>query len=311
MSLFMRRAGVLNLRLLRNSSQHPRIGVLVVIPRMHQLSKGQFIKPFSKHALLFSAHPQPQNDIQPIHEQLPSPSPHQPQPQKPFNTKTAKIVVGSIIVSCSGVWILQQYKQSQDRVNPTQETRRAIEKIRQNWILTPQNIREGRYYTMISSAFMHANVLHLGVNMYALWGFGAGAIMVYGYPGFFGLYLSSAIAASAGQLLAYKWRGQEDSGVVGASGAICGLFAAFAFALPFHQMRLMFVPMEMITGLSVWTLFSIGGVQGLWAQNLGHGAHLGGTAIGVLWWFVVMRRNPLGPVQYAKWFKYTMARLGR
>lgn len=153
--------------------------------------------------------------------------------------------------------------------------------------------------------------MHLIGNMFALWSFGPGVILMYGYPGFVGLYFSSAVVGSAAQLLAYKWKGKENVGAVGASGAISGMVAAFACAAPFHKMLLMFIPMQMITGLSLWTLFSIGGLQGWWAENLGHGAHLGGTAIGVLWWFMVMRRKPLGPTQYVKWFQHTMGRSKR
>jgi len=78
----------------------------------------------------------------------------------------------------------------------------------------------GEYYRLLSSTFVHAGLLHLGLNSVALWQVGAEVEACMGGPTFAAVYLLSGLAGSTASLLA------SDLVTVGASGAVFGLLGA-------------------------------------------------------------------------------------
>jgi membrane associated rhomboid family serine protease len=71
---------------------------------------------------------------------------------------------------------------------------------------------------------------------------------------------------------------------LGASGAVMGIFAAFAFTFPNSQMLILPIPFPIkakwaLLGLAVMDL--IGGVSSE-STGIAHFAHLGGAAIGII-----------------------------
>jgi membrane associated rhomboid family serine protease len=82
------------------------------------------------------------------------------------------------------------------------------------------SVATGEYWRMLTSAFLHAGLLHLGMNMLALYLFGPVAERVLGTGRFVATYLTLAVAASTFVYL-FADPGTET---VGASGAIFGLF---------------------------------------------------------------------------------------
>ncbi len=84
-------------------------------------------------------------------------------------------------------------------------------------------IAAGEFYRLITATFLHEGVLHIGVNMYALWIFGPQLEALLGRLRFTALYLVSGLGGAAVSY-AFAPTGQES---LGASGAIFGLFAAF------------------------------------------------------------------------------------
>src|SRR4051812_26354116 len=83
-------------------------------------------------------------------------------------------------------------------------------------------VSDGAYWQLLTSAFTHVEVWHIGFNMLALWILGPQLEMVIGRARFIALYLLSALAGSA---LVY-WASPLGSTTVGASGAIFGLMGA-------------------------------------------------------------------------------------
>ena len=61
-------------------------------------------------------------------------------------------------------------------------------------------IRDGMWYTLISSNFMHASLQHLAFNMLNLFFFGRQAEMILGLRRFLTFYLSSGIVSVAAQV---------------------------------------------------------------------------------------------------------------
>lgn len=81
-------------------------------------------------------------------------------------------------------------------------------------------IDKGQYYRLITCAFLHGGLIHLGLNMYALYALGPLVEKIYGKFKYLSIYLFSAICSS---LLSYL---MSPSISIGASGAIFGLLGA-------------------------------------------------------------------------------------
>lgn len=79
-----------------------------------------------------------------------------------------------------------------------------------------------QYYRLLTSAFLHVSLLHIGSNMLALFIIGPPLERLLGPWRFAVVYLLGALGGSAA---VYAW-GQVSTPEVGASGAIFGLFAA-------------------------------------------------------------------------------------
>ena len=82
-------------------------------------------------------------------------------------------------------------------------------------------VAQGEWWRLLSSAFLHAGLIHLGFNMLMLWWFGAPLEALLGRGRFLGVYLVSALAGSAGALLL-----TPTARTVGASGAVFGILGA-------------------------------------------------------------------------------------
>jgi membrane associated rhomboid family serine protease len=82
-----------------------------------------------------------------------------------------------------------------------------------------QAVLDGDWWTLLTSAFLHLGILHIGFNMYALWLFGPIIEQLYGHLEYLVLYLLCALGGSVLTILA-----APDTQAVGASGAIFGLF---------------------------------------------------------------------------------------
>ena len=83
-------------------------------------------------------------------------------------------------------------------------------------------IATGQYWRLLTSMFLHAGILHIGLNAYALWIFGNVVEKELGRLRFLLIYFVTGIAAGAAS---YAF-GPNSVGV-GASGAIFGVFGAF------------------------------------------------------------------------------------
>jgi membrane associated rhomboid family serine protease len=131
-------------------------------------------------------------------------------------------------------------------------------------------------WRMLTSAFLHSQgfILHIVLNMYMLWMFGQALEPLLGRIRFLAVYLLSAIGGSVGYLLLTPGYvpGQPLTGVVGASGAIFGLFGA------------MLVVQRHRGGdtRQLWVLIAINGVIGFMVPQIAWQAHLGGLITGGL-----------------------------
>ncbi len=129
-------------------------------------------------------------------------------------------------------------------------------------------IAYGEWWRIVTGGFLHAGLLHLGMNMALLWMLGKQLEPYLGRARFAALYFACLVGGSFGALVV-----SPTVGTVGASGAVFGLMGAAVVA----QRRL---------GIDVWR----NGIGGLVIINLlltfavpgiAVGAHVGGLIIGV------------------------------
>jgi len=83
-------------------------------------------------------------------------------------------------------------------------------------------VADGAYWQLMTSAFTHLEIWHIGFNMLALWVLGPQLELAIGRVRFIALYLLSALAGST---FVY-WASPEYGSTLGASGAVFGLMGA-------------------------------------------------------------------------------------
>lgn len=151
-------------------------------------------------------------------------------------------------------------------------------------------------WQLVTYAFMHGSVLHIALNMYALYMFGGLLERVMGTRRFVAYYFACLVAAALAQLVVqFLFEPDRMYPTVGASGAIFGLLGAFAMLFPQEKLMLIPIPVPIPAWLFV-TLYGaaelIFGVTGT-MSGVAHFAHLGGLAAGLvlLWAWGVRPRS--------------------
>ena len=130
-------------------------------------------------------------------------------------------------------------------------------------------VADGEIYRVITAGFLHAGLLHLGLNMFALYVLGTLLEPAIGTMRFVGIYAVSVIAGSFGALLL-----DPNELTVGASGGIFGLMAA-AFLIARHRgLDQLASQVGFFVVINLVFTFSI--------PNISIGGHLGGLIGGGL-----------------------------
>lgn len=144
----------------------------------------------------------------------------------------------------------------------------------------------GEYWRMFTSMFLHAGILHLGMNMYVLWFVGQIVERLFGAKKFLVIYLLAGIGGAINMLI---WCPTAVS--VGASGAV---FGAFGGLLAFFQLhRSEFPPrlfQERLRGILVFLLINL--FYGFLIPGIGNAAHIGGLVAGYIAGVSVMPAVP-------------------
>jgi membrane associated rhomboid family serine protease len=145
-------------------------------------------------------------------------------------------------------------------------------------------VAEGEWYRLLTSGFLHAGIIHIGFNMFALYFIGRILEPGIGTSRFVALYFASLFAGSLGALLL-----DPNALTIGASGAVFGIFGA-TFVIARHRR---------IDGLasSIGIILLLNLAITFGRPEISIGGHLGGLAAGVLCAFVIVagERGMLGP----------------
>ena len=155
-------------------------------------------------------------------------------------------------------------------------------------------------FTILTSMFLHGGWLHLGFNMLTLWIFGNNVEDALGRVRFLLFYVLSGIVAATAQTLASAASGDVLVPMVGASGAIAGVLAAYLVLFPYARVltaviivifvRLLYLPARFfILGWFVLQVLSavFGGSPG---GGVAVFAHIGGFIAGFLLVKLIGRR---------------------
>jgi len=135
-------------------------------------------------------------------------------------------------------------------------------------------------YQLVTHMFAHdpTNFFHILFNMYALWMFGSVLERVWGPKRFLIFYLACGLGAGLAQMFV-------GAPAIGASGAVMGLLAAFAYLFPNTQFFIIPFPFPIKAKYLVAIYAAIdlfGGLHPGAADNIAHFAHLGGMVMGFI-----------------------------
>lgn len=139
--------------------------------------------------------------------------------------------------------------------------------------------------TLVTSMFFHASWVHLLGNMLFLWVFADNIEDVYGYVGFAVFYL---LAGVSGGLLHVVMMPHSVQPLIGASGAVSGVLAAYVVLYPKARVWILLfmripVPLPAIWVLGGWFLLQVFNLAASFhGQDIAWWDHIGGFAFGLI-----------------------------
>ena len=160
-----------------------------------------------------------------------------------------------------------------------------------NFLVSWDTLHEGRYWSLITSAFSHNMLWHLFLNMFVFLNFGLIVEQTLGSIRFLIFYLFASIASSLSHSIICAFvLHQPELLALGASGAVSAVVLLFALFYPQHKVYFFgFIPLP-----AIWAVVIISGLDflGLVSQAkgtnspIGYGAHLGGALSGLIYYLI-------------------------
>jgi len=132
--------------------------------------------------------------------------------------------------------------------------------------LSPVVVASGQYWRLVASGFLHASVIHIGLNMVSLYVLGKSLESLLGASRFLAVYLTALLGGSAAIMLF----SEPASVSIGASGAIFGLLGGLLVV--YKRFKLDMRQLMIVLAINLFISFRIAGIS--WQ------AHIGGLLIG-------------------------------
>jgi len=197
------------------------------------------------------------------------------------------------------------------------------EAFARQWGLVPARLFGdpiGAIPTVVTSMFMHGSVAHILGNMLYLWIFGDNVEDAMGHGRYLLFYLAGGMCAAAAQVLANP---MSSLPMVGASGAIASVLAAYVFLYPsspitvINPVPLLWLFWGLFLYFPAWLVIGLWFIVNLWDAlvNTAQGgvafmAHVGGFIGGAaLWRAFVSGRNRVA--DYTPWQRLAKPRRPR
>lgn len=246
-------------------------------------------------------------------------------PESFWARNKSTIVIGGVIGLCCGTYF---YQWTAEKI-AEQGDHTWNDQLQQNLISSAKNIREGRWWVVLTSSFAHGDLVHLCINMYCLWIFGTSLVHGLGVSCFMGLWAVSAVSCSAAQIYwqntqerlrretaGRRWERPEQfsvlgipisreravaiagasgslephyGGSIGASGVLCGLTGTLLCLAPRMRVLVFFLSAPLWSTQLIFVVGSMYCMATGSVQLLGHAGHLGGMVAGVVYYYGVAR----------------------
>ncbi len=158
-------------------------------------------------------------------------------------------------------------------------------------LFRPVDAKRGEWYRFLSSGLIHADFMHLLVNMYVLFVFGEVVEQIFtqiifgetwGRLGYIAFYMSAVVISSIPTFVRHQDNFAYSA--LGASGATSAIVFAFIITNPWAGLTLLFLPFFSIPALILGIIYiwysSYMDKRGI--DNIGHNAHLTGAVYGVV-----------------------------
>ena len=179
----------------------------------------------------------------------------------------SKVAVFSYLIIAANILVFLQSITNPELYNQLIET----------YSLVPKEVMRGEnLLSLVTSMFLHANILHLGLNMFFLLLSGDMVERELGNFRFLGLYLACGVIAG---LFHSYLNSASTIPTIGASGAIFGVLAALAILFPFRWLLKLFgfipIPMPAILFVFITILTETAYVSSGVIENVAHTAHVG------------------------------------
>ncbi len=164
-------------------------------------------------------------------------------------------------------------------------------------MVTPALFWKGMVWQAFSYMFLHAGLMHIAFNMFALWMFGTPIALIWGAKRFLRYYLLCGTGAG---LIIATWpfvigilfpQAPPTTGMptLGASGAVMGVMLAYCLTWPNRTIQLLFPPIPIKAIWFIPLVFFMEFTSG--PSNVSHAGHLGGVLIG---WLLLRRDGHTG-----------------
>lgn len=161
----------------------------------------------------------------------------------------------------------------------------------ENFLVSGHHLAQGRMWVVVTSVLSHSLLIHLLVNMVVLVSFGEPMERLLGSLRFTVFFFVAGVVASLAHVATSSLLlGEPGLPALGASGALAGMLMLFSFSFP--RARVLFFFILPVPALAAALAFIAIDIWGLTAQMgngglpIGHGAHLGGAAVGILYYLV-------------------------
>ncbi len=150
--------------------------------------------------------------------------------------------------------------------------------------------REGKWYQLITSGFLHGNSTHLLFNMITFFFFGPQLEQIIGTGLFLLLYFSALIISSIPTLFLH--RNNPNYASLGASGAVGAVIFSYILFYPLSNLYIIFIPVgipAVLFGILFLVVSYYAGRRQLGAIN--HDAHFTGAVYGLLFTLIFIPRS--------------------
>ena len=160
-------------------------------------------------------------------------------------------------------------------------------------------------WTIISYGFLHADFIHLLMNMIVLYYIGTLFIEYFTQKQLLSFYVLGTVFGGLLFIISHNYfplfEGKQ-SVLVGASAGISAIFIGIATYMPNYQLKFRFIGFIKLWHLAgIWILFDIIGLAG--GNAGGHFAHLGGALFGFLYINQASKKKLVIPNWFSEFFK--------